>query len=58
MADTEMTREALYDLVWQRPISKLAPEFGTTDAVKTKSSADGGEKNVQRRSGSANMPNG
>lgn len=30
MADTEMTREALYDLVWQRPISKLAPEFGTT----------------------------
>jgi len=30
MADTEMTREALYDLVWQRPISKLAPELGTT----------------------------
>lgn len=31
MADTEMTREALYDLVWQRPLSQLAKEFGISD---------------------------
>lgn len=30
MTGKEITREELYDLVWQRPISKLAPEFGTT----------------------------
>ncbi len=30
MTGKEITREDLYDLVWQRPISKLAPEFGTT----------------------------
>jgi len=30
MTDTKMSREELYDLVWQHPISKLAPEFGTT----------------------------
>jgi len=26
MTGKEITREELYDLVWQRPISKLAPE--------------------------------
>lgn len=31
MADTEITREALYDLVWQRPLSQLAKEFGISD---------------------------
>ena len=31
MADTKISREALYDLVWQRPLSQLAKEFGISD---------------------------
>lgn len=31
MTDTKMSREALYDLVWQRPLSRLAKEFGISD---------------------------
>lgn len=31
MADTKMSREELYDLVWQRPLSRLAREFGISD---------------------------
>jgi integrase/recombinase XerD len=31
MTDTKMSREALYDLVWQRPLSRLVKEFGISD---------------------------
>lgn len=34
--DITLTREALYDLVWSKPMSKLAPEFGISDVALTK----------------------
>lgn len=34
--EVTLTREDLYDLVWSKPMSKLAPEFGISDVALTK----------------------
>jgi hypothetical protein len=31
MAEQDLTRRTLYDLVWSRPITKVAEEFGISD---------------------------
>lgn len=36
MAHTEITRRAMYDLVWSKPMSKVAQEFGISDVALKK----------------------
>jgi hypothetical protein len=31
MAEQDLTRRALYDIVWSRPMTKVAEEFGISD---------------------------
>jgi hypothetical protein len=36
MANTEITRRAMYDLVWSKPMSKVAEDFGISDVALKK----------------------
>jgi hypothetical protein len=39
MAQRELTRRAMYDLVWSRPMTKVAEEFGISDVALKKACA-------------------
>jgi len=36
MPPTELTRRAMYDLVWSKPMTKVAEEFGISDVALKK----------------------
>jgi hypothetical protein len=36
MPEQELTRRAMYDLVWSRPITKVAEDFGISDVALTR----------------------
>src|SRR5438309_638670 len=39
MAPMEVTRRAMYDLVWSKPMTKVAEEFGVSDVALKKACA-------------------
>jgi hypothetical protein len=34
MPEQELTRRAMYDLVWSRPMTKVAEDLGISDALR------------------------